>query len=872
MVSSRLATRIGLLLTTSLAGLPIAQAQTQTQEADAQAQAQASGAAAVAAPVAGVDDLETIVVTGQTTRGRALITSSADITSASRAEIDRRAPRSTADLLELVPGIFVEGTAGELSNNYSVRGLQGGGQRFVQLQEDGLPIIYGGGGADFFFSQDLTIDRFEAVKGGSSGVLTVNGAGATINFISRGPNFNKQEAVARFTAFNYGLLRGDYYVSGPLGRNTAISIGGYVQSNPGVRASQFDYKTYQIKAALEHRFDSGGFVRATFKAADRSAAYYATQPYALVDGEVTGINGFDPQFGFIGGTSFGRIDVPGSTFLNADGFRPFRLSQGVRVRTFQGRIDAEKPVTDTISVFAHLRYLGLTDDFNGLFPGSSTGNAGLASAVNYLTSGPNSTSPIAGLLTAGRAAFPTTAQFGIRNLRNGVITPASAAGTLNALNGNGFLQQVTLNHDFQSGHDFGSNFGARWEFSGNGFKNSAVAGVMYYDVKRSQTQSSTGFVLSDVRTNAATYDVVALDAGNNVVGTLTDNGLVSYGNWGVGVRESRDSSVSVYLNDELQIGSKLRIDGGIRYESDDAEFRDGQPARTGFQVTTVNPDGSVCSDVRPVGLGGIIQPASCTTFGGQFTTRSQNRSAVSWTVGANYLIKPHFSIYGRYADGFQTNGVNPITRIELYEAGLRYQKRWLTASVTGFRTVFNNQFYQFIDPADPRRLTDFLADLSTNGVEIDATLRPIRWFSIDFNGVFQEPTLNNLRLNGVRQTVGFDGNRPERTPATLFTITPAIDLPGKRGQIYGRYKYIGAIFADSGNGLALPAYGVTSVGFSYNLNDRITLQFDAENIFDEVGLTEGNPRQGQTQNASSGFFYARGIVGPTYGGSITFRY
>ncbi|MCE3518945.1 Plug domain-containing protein, partial [Escherichia coli] len=122
------------------------------------------------------DQQDVIVVTGTTSRDRPLITASADITLADRADIDRRAPRSTADMLELVPGIFVEATAGQVSNNYSVRGLQGGGQRFVQLQEDGMPILYGGGGADFFFDQDLTIDRLEAVKGGSSGVLTVNGA------------------------------------------------------------------------------------------------------------------------------------------------------------------------------------------------------------------------------------------------------------------------------------------------------------------------------------------------------------------------------------------------------------------------------------------------------------------------------------------------------------------------------------------------------------------------------------------------------------------------------------------------------------------------------------------------------------------------
>ena len=193
------------------------------------------------------DDAE-IIVTGQTTRNRPLITASADITIATEEDIARKAPKSTAELLELVPGIFVEATAGAISNNYSVRGLQGGGQRFVQLEEDGLPILYSGGGADFFFDQDLTIDRLEAVKGGSSGVLTVNGAGATINFISRKPNFTESEGLARITAYNYGQKRADFYYSQPISDKLAFNIGGYVQSNPGVRENPFDYKGWRLKA------------------------------------------------------------------------------------------------------------------------------------------------------------------------------------------------------------------------------------------------------------------------------------------------------------------------------------------------------------------------------------------------------------------------------------------------------------------------------------------------------------------------------------------------------------------------------------------------------------------------------------------------
>ena len=801
------------------------------------------------------NDGREIIVTGQTTRNRPLITASADITLATAEDISRKAPRSTAELLELIPGIFVEGTAGEISNNYSVRGLQGGGQRFIQLEEDGLPVIYQGGGADFFFSQDITTDRLEAVKGGSSGVLTVNGAGATINFISKTPNFEKQEGIARLTAYNYGLKRADFYYTAPLSENLSFNVGGFIQTTPGVRKNPFNYDGYRVKAMLEYRFDGGGFVRLTGKIGDVKSAYYAGQPYSYVNGKPGSVPGLGTQFDNIGGDAFARISVPVSTFVEPSGFRDFRFSEGVRVKTKQIRLDIVKPVSDTVELFARARYLDLTDDFNGLFPGSGTGNAGLSSAVAYLT--PGAASPINDLLTAGTAAFPTRTRFGIKNLRTGVVTGSNNVAALNGLNGNGFLQQTTLNHDFQSGHDFGSNFGARWEVEGNGFKNSLTAGILYYDVKRFQNQSATAAVVNDVRNNSDIYDIVALDAANNVIGTLSDNGLISYGNWGAGIRERSDKSLSLYINDEIQIGEKLRIDAGIRWENDKATFRNGNTAPVNQPVQA-----GVVGVVRTVG----------STFDGTFTVTRKTQDKAAYTVGANYLFTPSFSVYGRYASGFQTNNTDPITGIELYEIGARFQHRnIINASLTVFKTNFKNQFYNFIDPLDPTRQTAFQADLSTKGIELDAVIRPVEWFSIGVAGVLQDPKLNKLRLNGVPQPT-FNGNRPERTPAKLFTITPTFKLPNGLGEIYGRYKYVGRIFADSGNGVSLPGYGVTSLGVSINATENMQISLNAENVFNVIGVTEGNPRQGQTQNAASGFFYARSIVGPTYGGSITFKF
>src|SRR3984957_10073840 len=74
----------------------------------------------------GADQLATVVVTGSTSN-RTLRAASVAVTSISSNDIDQKAPRNTADVLNLVPGIFVESTAGPVSNNYSVRGSPGAG-------------------------------------------------------------------------------------------------------------------------------------------------------------------------------------------------------------------------------------------------------------------------------------------------------------------------------------------------------------------------------------------------------------------------------------------------------------------------------------------------------------------------------------------------------------------------------------------------------------------------------------------------------------------------------------------------------------------------------------------------------------------------
>ena len=818
--------------------------------------------------------LDTIIVTGVTSQ-RTVLNSSVDVTPISTTEIEQKAPRSTVDVLQLIPGVYVESTAGPVSNNYSVRGLPGGGQTFIALQEDGMPILYGGGGADEYFQNDVTIDHVEALQGGSSAILGPNGAGMSVNFISRPLNFDEGEGIGKLMAATYGEQRADLYYSGPikaLGDGVAFMVGGYVDSNKGQRSSPFTYSTYHLKGALEKKWDNGAFIKVTYKRWDEHDPYYADMPYRYVNGQVEGIPGLNTQYGNIVGPGFASIGVPDSC-ATGNCFRNFSSSEGIHATGNQYRIDVNVPIDNQWTLFARSRFLQSNWDFNGIFPGSGAGgNQGLGSAVSYLT--PGGASPINSLLTAGLAAFPGATQFGIRNLTTGQITPGSNVAALNAINGNGLLQQTVLNHQYLATRDLGTDFGAKWNLEGNGWSNSLTVGGMYYRVRQSNDQSGVATLINGVSNSSTIYDIEALNAAGTPLGSLTNNGLESYGNWGQGIWTNTLNSFAEYFNDEIALlDKKLHIDLGLRHEDvNNVLFTGNYPA--------TNPP-------VPAGLPGVA-PDLGQSFNGTYTRTQATAIPTSWTVGANYEILPTLSVYARYANGNETNGGNNLTgptRLSLSEAGLRYEGYGLSGVLTYFHTNFNNQNYQYIQPNNPAIQGSVQANLKINGVDVDLNYRPtlptFDAFSIRLNATYQQPKLANVVtgefINGQivnnAAAAQYNGNFVQRTPQYMYAIQPTYDFPNRWGAAYLRYEYTGKIYTDVGNGLALPGYGVLSVGTNVNFTDRINLNLNVWNVTNKLGLTEGNPNSGISETVGfTGYFYARGIAGPNATATLTYKF
>lgn len=818
---------------------------------------QAQTAPAAAPENAPEAPLQEIVITGTTSKDRTVLTSSADVVPISTTDLQVKAPRATDEVLELIPGMFVEDTAGAVSNNYSVRGLPGGGQAFVQMMEDGLVIAYPGtGNPDELFSYDINVKTVEAVLGGSSGVLTPNGAGATINWITRKPNFAAEESIFRVSTTTYADRRADFYYSHPITSDVAFNFGGYLENNRGTRDAGITYGTYHLKGEIEQKWDNGASVILSGKIGDQHDPYYADMPYQIVNGSVHSFPGTDGRNDNIGGPAFGYIGIPTSCVNGC--YRTFSLDKGIEATTHQIRIDGDLPLAGGWDLFAKARFLNFRWDFNGLFPGSGSGNAGLDTGVNYLNPA-NPNSPIASLLTAGAAAFPGTAAFGIKDLTTGQIISGNDTAALNALNGNGVLQETWLNHQLLWGRDFGSNVGARWDLSTDQLVNSMTVGVLYNTDHRYNDQSSTAHVVNGVTSQSHIYDVVALNGAGNVIGTLTDHGLVSYGDWGTGIWNNDFRSLSGYINNEMTLNQNLHIDAGVRVEKiDDTAYQgNSSPTQMGGQFS------------------GVTGPAT-DLFDGTYAVSDSSHAKSAESLGVNYTFANNLAVYGQWELGMQMDGggsspSNRPTSVTLYEAGVRYSGYGVIGSVGLFQTNLDNNQGGCFDPNFPTAVSCNLAyDVQSRGLEYDLRYRPLDQLEFGLQGVYQQPKLTNP-IETLILTAGaapmaitgsqYDGNYDDRTPRWLATLNAAYLVAG-RGRVYVTYRYIGSQYVDIANQLLLPGYSILNAGFTFDLTPKLNLNVSGQNLTNEIGMTEGNPRQGVfAQSVINGSFYGRSIAG-----------
>lgn len=806
-----------------------------------------------------------IVITGSTSLKRTVRESSVAVTVADREDLDRKAPRSTASALELIPGIYVEDSGGEVSNNFSVRGLAGGAQTFIQLQEDGLPVFYTNALSDTILKQELMIDRMEAVRGGTSGILTTNGAGATINFITFRPR-GEPEGAIRFTTSDYNTRRVDFRYGGGLGDKWFAGVGGFYRAADSVRDTGFTADKGGIVRAWLGRKIDGGEWSVSLKLVDDHNTFLL--PIPLQDpAKPRGIPGMNPNYGTMNGLDSGVQFVRNSPATGTSG-QTNDTTDGVHTVAHAIGYSFEKALSDAWQLRSKGRYTDFKNDFNAVF---SYDNASLRPAIDRLDPGRNA--DVAAMLSR----FGGTPA--VRVVSTGEILRDAAA--LNALNGNGLVSDNITAKNKRYVREFVNDTSVSWTLPNN----SLTIGWLGFDTSVSPDGPvGASRFLSDVRDNARRLDIVAVDAAGKVLGSRTENGILAYQEWGEGNSLANASSNSIYLNDEFKVSDRWRLDAGLRHE------RYRFSARRTISASQVPIPGAFRPGCDPAVSGEAACDADNVMANNYFANaQTGNHGTVaggfnenSWTVGTNYLINDNLAIYGRHASSYQANAENPVTKIDFSEIGLRWSSRRLSGTLTAFRTNYKGfRFGRAFDGAE----IEATSDIDVKGVELEAMWRPVRWAQLAFTGVVQDSGLsvkgfkvnrnpNNVDVGALEGLAkGWEGNRPERSPKVNFTITPSVSFQDNRGEVYLSYHRVGDRYADIANTLKLPAYHTVDLGLRYDLTESVTLNASVQNLTNTIGLTEGNPRSGFAENPGvSNFYYARPILGRNAQLSVTVRF
>jgi len=307
------------------------------------------------------------------------------------------------------------------------------------------------------------------------------------------------------------------------------------------------------------------------------------------------------------------------------------------------------------------------------------------------------------------------------------------------------------------------------------------------------------------------YEVIQ-QGGERVAGIeCNDDPTIDSCNWNYDIDARGDATTNaLYAATTFDVGDRLTFDVGVRSEKHEVNYSVDE------------------------GLDGQV------TLAVDF-----DETEFSWTAAGNYLISDTVSVFGRinsgskmpYFDDFRDNrdafaaGNDLIQEVDQFELGLK----WVTDNLS----VYATGFYTEVDPSFFVALTGQGAVIQTQesmGVEIDAIWAPVdTGFSVSMNATVQDAEI----VSGPN-----DGNETPRQPGWQLRLTPRyqFDAGGVDATIYGTLSAVDDRWSEPANLNTLDGYEKVDLGVLLRINEQFLVQLAVDNLTDEQGLTEGDPR------------------------------
>ncbi len=313
------------------------------------------------------------------------------------------------------------------------------------------------------------------------------------------------------------------------------------------------------------------------------------------------------------------------------------------------------------------------------------------------------------------------------------------------------------------------------------------------------------------------YQVVE-SGGEVVTGIACNDPAFDSCNFNYDIDATGDATTNaLYGAVEFDVNERLTFDVGVRFEDHEVEYSVDE------------------------GLDGTPS----------FAVPDYDQSEFSWTAAANYFLTDNMGVFGRinqgskmpYFDDFRDNrnqfasGNDLVQEVDQFEAGFKWVTDYWSLYATGFYTTVEPSFFVVIAGVTP----GIPQDNEAIGLEIDANYFHDSGFSVNLNATIQDATIND---DAGAPPAGVDGNQQQRQPDWQLRISPSYDfeLGGTDVTVYGTLSAVDDRFSDQGNTVVLDSYEKIDLGAIVQVNERLSFQLSVDNLTDEEGLTEGDPR------------------------------
>ncbi|WP_282134587.1 TonB-dependent receptor domain-containing protein [Seonamhaeicola maritimus] len=767
------------------------------------------------------------------------------ISSLKQKEITKLSANSQADIIRSIPGITAEGGGGETASNVFVRGLPSGGQYvFNPLQYDGMPLMSTFGlnssAHDVYARPDIGFKGVEFVRGGAAVLYGAGSVAGIINYTSKTGDSN-DENIINVEWADKGRLKTDFYTGGKLGgedSNTYYAFTGFVRKDDGPIETGLPTKGVQFRANIKQKFENGSFtVHGQF--INDNAQFFLPLP---LDGDRKRIAGNDgePVSQLLSG------ELAQTSFLTPGGVYESPIEDGVHTQGGYLMGDFNYNFSEDLKFKSKVRYANYKHNF-ALYVGGNGANNNPITLNDYVAN-----------VAPGNQGFTAMYQ-----------------GTTSDINGSDLVVDNLHIDRLRPMTDYSGEASlTKTLHVENGTHN--ITGGVFLARTEAEDVNYQYRVLSEFNNNPKLVNLSYTDAGgNNVV--FSDGGLYNR----IGMTSNKflsQNKTAFYLTDEM-VFDKWRFDVGFRIENTEGTFSNGNIVESQVYENT---------DLTP-------ELANVRFADGSFTRA--NVSATDWalSLAGLYKLSDAVNLYANFSKGFffpQIRGFAPIStgvtgskydseKIIQVEAGAKVGTEKFKGSFAGYYVGLSDRI-----KIDQGFVNGTLVDLtrseqSTRTIGLESTFD---WaFAENFNlrgsATYQNHEISknvSTDLTNNTSSTQNEGNKLARQPNFLGSLGAYYD-DGAFDALLS-FNHTGSKFAADNNTVELDAITIARLGAGYQFgmggedsDDTLRLGFSIFNLFDDKGVTEGDPRN-VNQAGDAEFFFGRPILPRRFFLTATFNF